>query len=69
MDVRIVGVPVVDRQPVEPRPEIPFGIGHQLSGEGSQIGHFASVLRRDDEPEMVAIVLASFCERAPIGAV
>jgi len=36
MDVWIVRVPVVDRDPIEPGAEIAFGIGHQLTGKRSQ---------------------------------
>ena len=36
VDVRIVGVPVIDRHPVEPRAEISFDVVHQLAGEGAR---------------------------------
>ena len=44
MDVRIVGVPVIDGHPVETSSEIPLGVRHQFSGEGPQVGHLAGVL-------------------------
>ena len=39
MDVRVVGVPVIDGHPVEPGAEIALGIGHQLAREGPEIRH------------------------------
>ena len=44
MDMWIVGVPVVDRDPIEPGTEIAFGIGHQLTREGAQTFQFDCVL-------------------------
>ena len=37
MDMRIVGVPVIDRDPVELHSEVALGIRHQLAGEGAQV--------------------------------
>ncbi len=69
MDVRIVGVPVVDGDPVERCAEIALGVGHQLAGEGAQVLHLAGVLRRDDEAEMMPVVLAARCEGVAVGLV
>ena len=60
VDVRIVGVPVIDRDPVEPGAEILFHVGHQFAGEGPDIGKFGCVLGRDDEAEVMAIIGAAF---------
>ena len=67
MDVRIVGVPVIDGNPVEFCAEVALGIGHQLTGKGAEVSHLSRVLRRDDEAEVVAILFASFREGALIG--
>ena len=69
MDVRIVGVPVIDGDPVELRAEIAFGVGHQLAGEGAKIGHLGRVLGRHGEPEMMAVVLAPLGESLGVGVV
>ena len=69
MDVRIVGVPVIDRDPVEPRAEIALDIGHQLAREGPEVGHLRRVLGRDDEPEMVSVILAPLGEGALVGRI
>ena len=60
MDMRVVGVPVVDRDPVELGAEIAFDIRHQLAREGAQVRQLGGVLRRDDEAKMVPVVFAAF---------
>ena len=37
VDMWVVGVPVIDRDPVKCCAEIPFGSGHQITGKGTQI--------------------------------
>ena len=69
MAVRIIGVPVIDRDPVEFRAEIPLRIRHQLPCEGSQVDHLSRILRRNDETEVVAIFLTSLSESALIDGV
>src|SRR5260370_23925260 len=69
MDMRVVGIPVVDRDPIEPGAEIAFGIRHQLSGEGAQILQFSGVLGRYDEAKMVPVVPAALGEGLLIGSV
>ena len=59
VDVRIVGVPMIDRDPVEPRTQILGYVVHQLAGECLEVGEFAAIFGRDDEAEMVAIVGAA----------
>jgi hypothetical protein len=66
MNVGIVRIPVIDGNPVQPGAEIALGIRHQLTGKGAQIGHLGRVLRRYDEAEMMAVVLASLGEDALI---
>ena len=47
MDMRVVGVPVIDRDPVELRAEVALGVGHQLAREGAKVGQLGRVLGRD----------------------
>ena len=65
--MRIVGVPVIDRDPVELGAEIAFGVGHQLAGEGAKVGHLGRVLGRHGEPEMMPVVLAALGEGLRVG--
>ena len=56
MDVRIVGVPVIDRDPVKLGPEVALHLSDEVAGEGLEVGHLGGVLRRDDEAEMMPII-------------
>ena len=59
MDMRVVGVPVVDRDPLEPSSEVPLHLPDQVPGIGVKIGQFRGVLRADDEPEMMPVICGS----------
>jgi hypothetical protein len=61
MDMGVVGVPMIDRDPVETGAEVALRVLHQLPREGPKVGHLARVLRRDCEPEMMPILIAPFC--------
>jgi hypothetical protein len=69
MDMRVVRVPVIDGHLVEPRAEIALHLFGQITGKSLEVGHLAGVLGRDDEPKMVAVVLAPFREGRALGAV
>ena len=58
--MRIVGVPVVDRNPVQFGSEISRDVGHQLAGEGAEIAKLSGILRRNDKSKMMAVVPAAF---------
>ena len=58
MGVRVAGVVVVDRDPVELRPEIGFHLLHQVAGGLARVGQLRAVLGRDDEAEMVPVLTA-----------
>ncbi len=69
MYMGIVGVPVIDGDPVEARGEIGFHLPGEVAGERFEVGHLGRVLGRDDEPEMMPVVLASLGEGQIIGAI
>src|SRR5580704_13217925 len=69
MDVWVVGIPVIDGNPVELCAEVALGIDHQLTGKGAEVGHLGRIFRRNDETEMVAVLFASFSEGALIDGV
>ena len=69
VDVRVVSVPMIDSDPVEPRAKVMRHVVHQLAGEGAQVFHLGGILGRDDEPEVVPVILAAFGEEFAIGAV
>ncbi len=64
--MRIVGVPVVDGDPVERRAEVAFGIPHQLAREGTKVVQPGRILRGDDEAEMMPIAFAALGEGAVV---
>ncbi len=57
MDMRVVGVPVIDGDPVEAGAEVGFHLLGEIPREGAQVFHIGGVFRRDDEAEMVPVVL------------
>src|SRR5215470_16877095 len=69
MDMRIVSVPMIDRDPIEPGPEIALHLGDEIAGEGFEIGHLSGILGCDDEAEVMPIVAAAPCEICGIGPV
>jgi hypothetical protein len=56
--VRMVGVEMIDRDPIEPGAEIMLGLGHQPTDVGFEVGIFHAVLGRHDEAELVTIAIA-----------
>ncbi len=67
--MRVVGVPVIDGDPVEAGAEIGFHLPGEIPREGAQVFHVAGVFRGDDEAEMVPVVLAAIGEGEIVGAV
>jgi len=69
MDVRVVGVPMIDGHPVEAGAEILLGLRHEFSREPLQILHAGGVLGRDDESEVVPVVLGAIGEILGVGVI
>ena len=69
VNVRVVGIPVIDGDPVEAGPEVALGVLHQFAGEGAKVGHLGGVLRRDGEAEMMPVLVAAFGERLRVGVI
>ena len=67
--MRIVGVPVVDGDPIESGPKIGFHLPREVSREGSEIGHLRGVFGRDDEAEVVPVILRSIGKSSIVGTV
>jgi hypothetical protein len=57
---------VIDRGPIQLRAEVALHLPHQVSGEGAQIGHLESIVRRNDEPEMMPVTGAPLSEGASV---
>ena len=58
MGVRVAGVVVIDRDPVELRSEVGFHLLHQRAGGLARVGQFRPVLGRDDEAELMTVIAA-----------
>ncbi len=67
--VRVGGVEVVDGDPVQLHVEIGLHLGHQIPCESSEVCKLTSVLRRDDEAELMGVALASFEKGADVSLV
>lgn len=67
--VRVVGVPVIDRHPIQPRSQVGLHAVHQVPGVGAQVVQLGSVFRGNNETEMVSVVLAAFLEGIEVGMV
>ena len=66
MAVRVAGVEVIDRDPIEPGAEILFHLPHHIAGESAKIGEPVAIFGRDDEAELMAIFTAALNEGSPI---
>src|SRR3546814_3216825 len=53
MDVRIVGVPMVNGDPVQFGAQILGCISHQFAGEAAQVFHVPCIFGRDDETKEI----------------
>ena len=62
MDVGVLGIPVIDGDPVEAGAQIAFGVAHKITGESLEIGKFGRVFGCDNEPEMMTVLLAPLCK-------
>src|SRR5690606_5466460 len=69
MRVRMAGVVVIDRHPIELGAEIFLHPRHQAAGERLEIVVFRTVLGRDDEAELVAVALRTLQEGLAVRAV
>jgi hypothetical protein len=66
MAVRVAGVEVIDRDPIEPGAEILLHLPHHVAGEATDIGEPITILGRDNEAELVAILAAALGQGSPI---
>ena len=69
MGVRLAGVEVVDRHPIERGVEVLLHLPHELAGEGLEVPELDAVLGRHDEPELVAVLQPAIDEGPGVGAI
>ncbi len=58
VDVRMLGIPVIDGDPVEAGTEVQFHLPDEIACKGLEVGHFHGVVGRDDEAEMMPVRVA-----------
>nr|WP_245842993.1 hypothetical protein [Sphingomonas laterariae] len=69
MDMGMAGIVVIDSHPIEFRAKVGLDAAHQIAGVVGEIGKIGGILGRDDEAELVAIILAAIKEGISISAV
>lgn len=67
MGVGMPGIEVVDGNPIETYIEIMLHLRNQIADERLQIGEAVTILRSDDEAELVRVVLGTAEERRRVG--
>ncbi|MBO6638470.1 MAG: hypothetical protein JJ920_14985 [Roseitalea sp.] len=60
---------MIDSHPIKLRAEIGFGLGHQITDEGFQVAELSTVFRRDDQPELMPVILGRLQKLARINTV
>lgn len=66
MDVRMTSVVMISGHPIERRAEIGFHLRHDIPCERLQVLIGRAVLRREDDPELMAILQPAFDERVAV---
>src|SRR6266852_3230483 len=69
VNMRMAGIKMVHRDPIELRSQVSFEFAHEVAGEAGQVAEAHTVLRRDNDAELVAIVLAAIEEGIAVGPV
>ena len=69
MAVRMAGVEMIDRDPIEPGSEVLLHLKHDVAGEAAQIGQLVVIIGRDDKAELMAIVPPPLHKRPPVSDV
>jgi len=69
VDMGIIGVPVLDRDPVEPGLKVLLHVGEEVAGERLEVSHLDSFLGADNESEMMPIPTAALGKGRRVGGV
>src|SRR5260370_14010065 len=62
MNMRMAGIKMVHRDPIELRSQVTFEFAHEVAGEAREITEAHTVLRRDDDAKLVPVVLTAIEE-------
>src|SRR5690606_17502536 len=69
MHMGMAGVVVIDGNPIQLRAEVAFHLFHEIAGVGREVRQLRAILGRDDESELMAVILTTIKEGVAIGAV
>src|SRR5216684_5211367 len=69
MNMRMAGIKMVHRHPIELRSQVTFEFAHEVAGETGEVAKAHTVLGRDDDAKLVAVVLAAIEEGIAVGPV
>ena len=60
---------MIDRDPIEPRPQVGLHLTDKIACVFPQIGQLGRILRRHYDPEMVPVILTPIGKPAIVGAI
>src|SRR5216683_6789170 len=69
VNMGMAGIKMVHRDPIELRSQVSFEFAHEVAGEAGQVAELRTILRRDDDAKLVAVVLAAIEEGVAVGPV
>src|SRR5216684_1774824 len=69
MNMRMAGIKMVHRDPIELRSQVSFEFAHEVAGKAGEVAEAHTVLGRDDDAKLVAVVLAAIEEGVAVGPV
>src|SRR5713101_4223886 len=69
MNMRMAGIKMVHRDPIELRSQVSFDLAYEVAGEAGEVAEAHTVLRRNDDAKLVAVVLAAIEEGIAVGPV
>src|SRR5258708_1524814 len=69
MNMGMAGIKMVHRDPIELRSQVSFEFAHEVAGKAGEVAEAHTVLGRDDDAKLVAVVLAAIEEGIDVGPV
>src|SRR5262245_20890509 len=69
MGMGMPGVEMIGGDPVKPGPQVPLHSPHEITHEGLEVGHAATVLRRHDQAELIGVTLLSLQEASAVSRI
>jgi hypothetical protein len=69
MDMWIIGVPMIDPDPIESRAEVSLDLAHEVPRKTLQAGHLNRVFGRDDKPKMMPVAFTAFGKTLYVGVI